>query len=73
MADLLNPVKMFPTSFQSLTVTTKNGIRGVYTNSSGSVNTTLIQSLPAYVITSTAVNLPSTIPYEGTLPVPYVT
>jgi hypothetical protein len=68
MADLLNPVKLFPTSFQSLTVTTKNGLRGIYTNSSGSVNTTLIQSLPTYVINSTVANQPSTLPYTGTLP-----
>ena len=67
MADLLNPYKLFPNSFQSLTVVTKNGIRGVYTNSSGSVNTNLIQSLPPYVINSTAVNV-STAPYSGTLP-----
>lgn len=53
MADLLNPVKLFPTSFQTLTVPTKNGSRAIYTNSSGSVNTNLIQSLPPYVLSST--------------------
>jgi hypothetical protein len=52
MADLLNPVKLFPNSFQTLTVSTKNGARGIYTNSQGSVNTTLIQYLPNYVLSS---------------------
>jgi hypothetical protein len=53
MADLLNPVKLFPNSFQSLTVVTKNGSRAIYTNASGSVNTNLIQSLPPYILSST--------------------
>jgi hypothetical protein len=52
MADLLNPVKIFPNSFQSLTVVTPNGPRAIYLNSTGSVNTGLEQDLPAYVITS---------------------
>jgi hypothetical protein len=50
MADLLNPVKLFPNSFQSLTVTTSAGIRAIYTNSSGSVNYNLETELPAYII-----------------------
>jgi hypothetical protein len=53
MADLLNPVKLFPNSFQTLTVNTKNGSRAIYTNAQGSVNTNLIQSLPPYVLSST--------------------
>lgn len=53
MADLLNPVKILPNSFQSLTVTTKNGTRAIYTNANGSVNTNLLQGLPAYVLSST--------------------
>lgn len=52
MADLLNPVKLFPNSFQSLTVPTPNGLRAIYTNATGSVNTSLIGLLPDYVITS---------------------
>lgn len=52
MADLLNPVKILPTSFPSLTVTTANGVRGIYINSNGAVNTNLISELPAYVIAS---------------------
>jgi hypothetical protein len=50
MADLLNPVKLFPNSYLSLTVVTANGPRGIYINSSGAVNTNLEQQLPNYVI-----------------------
>ena len=50
MADLLNPVRLFPNSYQSLTVVTANGTRAVYVNASGSVNTGLETELPAYVI-----------------------
>lgn len=50
MADLLNPVKLFPVSFQSLTVTTPSGPRAIYINSSGSVNYNLETDLPPYVI-----------------------
>jgi hypothetical protein len=52
MADLLNPVKLLPNSFQSLTVTTSAGIRAVYVNASGSINTALERELPGYVIAS---------------------
>jgi len=52
MADLLNPVRLFPNSFQSLTVPTKWGERAIYLNSSGSVNTTLKTELPPYVMSS---------------------
>jgi hypothetical protein len=52
MADLLNPVKLFPNSFTSLTVPTKHGSRGIYTNSLGSVNQNLIPELPQYVMSS---------------------
>lgn len=50
MADLLDPTKLFPNSFLSLTVVTSNGNRAIYLNASGSVNTTLITELPAYVV-----------------------
>jgi hypothetical protein len=50
MADLLNPVKLFPNSYQSLTVVTANGPRAIYLNASGAVNTNLEKELPAYVI-----------------------
>jgi type IV secretory pathway VirB2 component (pilin) len=52
MADLLNPVKLFPNSFQSLTVPTKYGERAIYVNESGSVNTALKTELPLYVMSS---------------------
>jgi hypothetical protein len=50
MADLLNPVKLFPGSFQSLTVSLPAGIRAIYVNASGSVNVGLIQELPPFVV-----------------------
>jgi hypothetical protein len=56
MADLLNPVKIFPTSFASLTVRTYNQnttseLRSIYIDSTGTINSKLIQYLPRYVIT----------------------
>jgi hypothetical protein len=54
MADLLNPVKLFPNSFQSLTVTTANGDRAIYLNSNGAVNSKLIDELPSYVVSTIA-------------------
>ncbi len=50
MADLLDPVRLFPNSYQSLTVITANGPRAVYVDAAGSVNTNLEQELPPYVI-----------------------
>lgn len=50
MADLLNPVKLFPNSFQSLTAPTANGPRAIYINSTGTVNSSLVEELPPYVI-----------------------
>ena len=56
MADLLNPVKIFPTSFTSLTVRTYNQnttseLRAIYLDSTGTINSKLLQYLPRYVIT----------------------
>jgi hypothetical protein len=51
-ADLLNPLKLFPNSFQSLTAPTANGPVVIYVDSVGSVNTQLIQLLPPYVVSS---------------------
>ena len=56
MADLLNPVKIFPTSFASLTVRTYNQnttseLRAIYLDSTGNVNSKLLEYLPRYVIT----------------------
>jgi hypothetical protein len=52
MADLLNPVKLFPTSFQSLTVPIGPAIVPIYTDSSGAVNPGLATQLPSYVLSS---------------------
>jgi hypothetical protein len=51
-ADLLNPLKLFPNSFQSLTAPTANGPVAIYVDSIGSINTQLIQLLPPYVVSS---------------------
>lgn len=50
LSDLLNPVKMFPNSFNTLTAPTTNGLRGIYINSSGTVNTNLETTLPSNVL-----------------------
>lgn len=50
MADLLNPVKLLPSSFQTLTVTTPAGARAIYLAESGTVNYNLENELPAYVV-----------------------
>lgn len=52
MADLLNPYKLFPNSFQSLTAPTATGPRAIYINSEGTVNSNLAQELPLYVVSS---------------------
>lgn len=52
MADLLNPLLLFPQSFASLTAPTEYGPRAIYVNSTGSVNQNLIRQLPPYVISS---------------------
>jgi hypothetical protein len=52
MADLLNPLKLFPNSYQSLTAPTANGPVSIYVNSTSAVDTNLIQLLPPYVVSS---------------------
>lgn len=52
LADLLNPVKMFPNSFQALSVPTVKGSTAIYLNGSGTVNSELITLLPKYVIST---------------------
>lgn len=52
MADLLNPLKLFPNSYQSLTAPTPTGPANIYLDSVGSVNTGLIKALPPYVTSS---------------------
>jgi len=66
MADLLNPVKIFPNSFTSLTVRTYNQdatsvLRAIYDNSQGVVNSKLLIYLPQYVLLLAG---PGTITYE---------
>ena len=66
MADLLNPVKIFPNSFPSLTVRTYNQdtssvLRAIYDNNQGTVNSKLLTYLPAFVLTLAG---PDTITYE---------
>jgi GTP-binding protein len=46
MADLLNPVKIFPTSFDGFTAPTANGLQKIYVDQSGSVNQQLATVLP---------------------------
>lgn len=50
MADLLNPIKIFPNSFRSLRVKTSAGSTPIYLDQSGSVNTNLVTLLPAFLI-----------------------
>ena len=50
MADLLNPVKTFPNSFDTFSAPTTNGYRGIYINSSGAVNSNLATTLPPSVL-----------------------
>jgi len=52
MADLLNPLKLFPNSYQSLTAPTANGPRAIYVSSAGAVNTALATQLPPFVVSS---------------------
>ena len=52
MADLLNPLKLFPNSYQSLTAPTANGPVPIYLDSVGSINTLLAVQLPPYVVSS---------------------
>jgi len=52
LADLLNPVKMFPNSFQALSVPTVKGSTAIYVNNTGAVNSNLLTLLPTYVIST---------------------
>lgn len=51
MADLLNPVKILPRSYNTLTAPTANGLRGIYIDEAGAVNTRLETELPTSVLT----------------------
>lgn len=51
MADLLNPYKIFPTSFQTLTFTGTNGVKqNIYITPTGTVNATVQQYLPSIAL-----------------------
>ena len=53
MADLLNPYKIFPTSFQTLTFTGTNGVKqNIYINPTGTVNATMQQYLPTIALST---------------------
>jgi len=55
MADLINPYKLFPNSFQSLTVYDVNSIsQFIYTDTAGTVNNTLLQLLPSWALRTTS-------------------
>lgn len=50
MSDLLNPYKIFPRSYITLTAPTSSGLRGIYIDTAGSVNSNLATTLPASVL-----------------------
>jgi len=50
MADLLNPIKIFPRSFTTFTTTTKNGLRAIYLDNIGTINSLLLTELPQEVL-----------------------
>jgi hypothetical protein len=51
MADLLNPYKIFPISFQTLTVTSTAGVsERIYSDNQGTVNMVIAQGLPDMVL-----------------------
>lgn len=56
MADLLNPVKILPNSFTTLTMPTPNGLRGIYTNDAGAVNSNLESLLTSSPDTLQSIN-----------------
>ena len=61
MADLLDPIKIFPNSYFTLTMPTSDGLRGIYATEQGAVNTNLVQYLsePIDTIKSSNVLVPS--------------
>ena len=56
MADLLNPVKILPNSFPTLTMPTPDGLRGIYTDPAGAVNSNLEKFLTNPTQAVTAIN-----------------
>jgi hypothetical protein len=64
MADLLNPVKIFPESFNTFTAPTANGLRAVYLNSTGTVNSALETQLPVDVLVPLQGTVSQSMPYS---------
>ena len=56
MADLLNPVKILPNSFATLTMPTPDGLRAIYATPSGAVNTNLEKYLSTATDTVKPIN-----------------
>ena len=50
LAELLNPVKAFPRSFVTLTAPTADGLRGIYIDANGTINSNVETQLPASVL-----------------------
>jgi len=50
MAQLLDPVKILPNSYSSLTVRTVEGLRGIYIPNTSTINSLLVTELPVYVL-----------------------
>ena len=50
MADLLNPYKLFPTSFRTFTAPTTTGLQLIYLDANGTVNSNLKTTLPPWYI-----------------------
>ena len=64
MSDLLNPVKIFPESFNTFTAPTSNGLRAIYLNSTGTVNSALESELPADVLVALQGTVSQSMPYS---------
>ena len=50
MADLLNPYKLFPTSYRTFTAPTTTGLQLIYLDANGTVNSNLKTTLPPWYI-----------------------
>jgi hypothetical protein len=58
MADLLNPAKIFPNSFLTLTCPLASASAAIYLNQSGSVNSNILPELPDYLVDPTSPGMP---------------
>lgn len=56
MAELLDPKKILPTSFPTLTMPTPDGLRGIYADTQGAVNTNLERYLSSSIQTVNSIN-----------------